>query len=51
MSKRVLVMVVACALLAAAGALLYVYSTPKTTMAAECDDPASAPATPDGAGS
>ena len=68
MSKRVLVMVVACALLAAAGALLYVYSTPKTTtaaedcddkpkpkdeftMAAECDDPASAPATPAGAGS
>jgi hypothetical protein len=39
MSKRVLVMVVAFVLLAAAGALVYVYSTPKTLAAAEdCED-------------
>ena len=39
MSKRVLVMVVACALLVAAGVLVYVYSTPKTLVAAEdCDE-------------
>ena len=39
MSKRVLVMVVACALLVAAGAWVYVYSTPKTPAAAEdCED-------------
>jgi hypothetical protein len=39
MSKRVRVMVLACALLVAAGVLVYMYSTPKTLVAAEdCDD-------------
>jgi hypothetical protein len=39
MSKRVRVIVLACALLVAAGVLLYMYSTPKTLVAAEdCDD-------------
>lgn len=39
MSKRVLVMVVVCALLVAAGVLVYIYSTPETMVVAEdCDD-------------
>jgi hypothetical protein len=39
MSKRTFVMVVALVLLAAAGAVVYIYSTPKATALAEdCED-------------